>query len=258
AGVLGLGGLVGLVTAPLFARREQRRTFVFLVAFTNYVYLPLPIAEGLFGDAGVQAILLCNVGGQLVFWSLGPWILQGRLSGRQLGRQLALNPGLLATAAGIVVALWVPGAGAWEKVSAGEASAGAFLAGAVVQALAMLGSLTVPLSLLVIGARLAELAARAGRPSKALVGVLLSRLVLTPALTVALVWVLGLAGWPLPEVARMSTYLISAMAVGFTCMMFAERFGGDVHLTAQSIFYTTFFSLLTAPGLFAAVRWLGL
>ena len=61
------------------------------------------------------------------------------------------------------------------------------LPGALVQALAMVGSLTIPMSLLAIGAQLGELTIAIHRFPRVLWGVLLARLVFAPLVTVALV-----------------------------------------------------------------------
>ena len=41
--------------------------------------------------------------------------------------------------------------------------------------------------------------------------------------------------------------LIATMPVAIICSVMAERFGGDAGLSAQGIFYSTFFSLLSVP-----------
>ncbi len=99
-GIVVVAYAVGLALAPLFGGREQRSTVLFLIASPNWVFLPLPIAEALYGAAGVRVVLLCNVGAQLALWSIGVWILHGKIS--QAIRNLATNIGLWATAGGIV------------------------------------------------------------------------------------------------------------------------------------------------------------
>jgi len=64
----------GLLVAPFFCRAEQKNTFVFLAAIPNWIFLPLPIVEAMYGDAGVRTLLLGNVGAQLMLWSFGVWI----------------------------------------------------------------------------------------------------------------------------------------------------------------------------------------
>ena len=76
----------------------------------NWIFFPLPIAEALFGADGVREVLLCNVGAQLMLWTVGVWTLQGRRTRGAALRALLENYGLLATAAGLALALSVPAA----------------------------------------------------------------------------------------------------------------------------------------------------
>src|SRR6266404_3746634 len=68
--------LAGLLVAPWFCRTEQKSTFVFLAAIPNWIFLPLLIVQTMYGDAGVRALLLDNVGAQLMLWSFGVWLLR--------------------------------------------------------------------------------------------------------------------------------------------------------------------------------------
>jgi predicted permease len=247
---------VGLLLAPVFSGQAQRNTFIFLVAIPNWIFLPLPIAQALYGDTGVRTVLLCNVGAQIVLWSFGVWILHGTM--RQAMKNLCTNIGLWATAAGIAVALLFPAARDLETTDPAAAPLGMMLPGALVQALAMVGSLTIPMSLLAIGAQLGELTFAVHRFPKVLWGVLLSRLVFAPLLTVAIGFVLMKMGFAIPEETRMIIYLIATMPVAISCSVMAERFHGDVTLAAEGIFYSTFFSLLTVPAIFFLIQRFGL
>jgi hypothetical protein len=250
--------MVGMVTAPGGVNSRLRNTFIFCIAVPNWVYLPLPIAEALYGADGIRVILLANVGAQLLLWSLGVWILHADLSLRQALRHIALNPGLIATVLGIGVAMVVPGASSWETLPATSAPLPQLAAGTVMQALGFLGSLTVPLQLLVIGAQLGALVPKVHKPSAIVARVAAVRLVLAPAVTVGIFSVVGWCGWPVTEVTRYCLYLIAAMPVSLTTALFTERFGGDVPLGAEAIFHTTLASLLTVPLLFWLVQALGI
>ena len=247
---------VGLLVAPVFSGKAQRNTFIFLVAVPNWVFLPLPIVQALYGDTGVRTVLLCNAGAQVVLWSFGVWILHGTI--RQAMKNLLTNIGLWATAAGILAALLFPAAHDLETVNPAAAPAGMMLPGALVQALAMIGSLTIPMSLLAIGAQLGELTIAVHRFPKVLWGVLLSRLLFAPLATVAIGFALMKMGLVIPEETRMIIYLIATMPVAISCSVMAERFHGDVTLAAEGIFYSTFFSLLTVPLIFFLIQCFGL
>ena len=247
---------VGWLLAPLFSGKPQRNTFLFLVAVPNWVFLPLPIAQALYGDGGVRTVLLSNAGAQLVLWSFGVWILHGSM--RQAAKNLWTNIGLWATGVGIVLALVFPAARDLETINPMAAPLGLMLPAALVQALALVGSLTIPLSLLAIGAQLGELTIAVHRFPKVLWGVLLGRLLAAPLVTVAVGFVLMRLGLAIPEQTRLVLYLIAAMPVAISCSVMTERFGGDTTLAAEGIFYSTFFSLLTVPLIFLLIQQFGL
>jgi len=259
AGVLVLGNGVGLLAAPLFARRGERNTFIFLAMVANWVYLPLPIVQTLYGDEGVRMLLLTNVGSQLVLWTLGVWALRGGRPDLSSLKNLVTNPGLIATAAGILIAQapaahrivqlgnWVSGTGTAQALGVAHAGFGSLLLGALYSAVQLAGDMTIPLSLIMTGAQLGELDIADHRPSMPLAGVVVTRLALAPVVAVALGWLIGRLWAPIPEVPRMVTYIIACMPVAISCSLFTDRFGGDTSLAARGIFYSTLFSILTVP-----------
>lgn len=230
---------LGWVTAPWVSAPEHRHTVAFAVAIPNWIFLPLPIAAALCGAVGIRTVLLINIPSQLILWTLGVIILRGGLRGVHSMRALLLNPGLVATAAGIVVALLVPSSRDWHAQSSAI--------GAVIQGLAMLGDLTVPLSLVVIGAQLAELDTARPIPWRELGGILALRLLLVPMVTVALVELLLARVLALDPEVRLVGHVIAAMPVAVSVGMFVERFGGDRDLAARSILFSTLASLATVP-----------
>lgn len=230
---------VGLAAAPACAAREHRHTFAFLVGIPNWIFLPLPIAEALAGAAGVKAVLLINIPAQVLLWTLGVSVLRGGLRGAHSVRALLGNPGLLATAAGIALALLVPSSRAWHAQSS--------VPGAIVQGLVLLGGLTVPLSLVVIGAQLGGLNTKVATPWRELGGVLALRLLAAPLVTILAVEVLLLRVVDLDATSRLVGYVIASMPVAVSCGMFVERFGGDRDLAARAILFSTLASLVTVP-----------
>ena len=109
AAVIVIAKVVGQLGMPLFRHKGAIATAVFLVAMPNWVFFPLPIVEKLFGDAGVRDVLLCNVGAQLMLWTIGIWTLRGTMARKMAFKELAMNHGLAATVAGIVASVAMPG-----------------------------------------------------------------------------------------------------------------------------------------------------
>jgi predicted permease len=246
----------GLLLAPMFSNKAQRNTFIFCVAIPNWIFLPLPIVQALYGDSGVRTVLLCNVGAQVVLWSFGVWILHGTM--REAAKHLVANIGLWATALGIVVALLFPAARGLEILGPAATPPSMLLPAAIVQALAMVGSLTIPMSLLAIGAQLGELTIAIHRFPRVLWGMLIGRLLLAPVLTVAIAYSLAKLGFTIPLETRLIIYLIATMPVAISCSVMTGRLNGDTRLAAEGIFYSTFFSLLTVPVIFYLVQRFGL
>jgi hypothetical protein len=258
-GVLILGNAVGLLAAPFFTRRGERNTFIFLAMVANWVYLPLPIVQTLYGDEGVRMLLLTNVGSQLVLWTLGVWTLRGGRPDLSSFKNLVTNPGLIATAVGILIALipatrqivllgdWIAGADAAPGFEPAYADIGPLILGALYSAVKLAGDMTIPLSLIMTGAQLGELNVADHRPSMPLTGVIVTRLALAPVVAIAVGWLIGRVWTPIPEVPRMVTYIIACMPVAISCSIFTDRFGGDTSLAARGIFYSTLFSIFTVP-----------
>lgn len=260
-----LGHVVGVLVAPFCVGRSQRGTFWFLCGMSNWVYLPLPIVETLYGDQGIQTVLLFNVGGQVVLWTVLVGGLRGKRPGGETLKYLLLNPGLIATAAGILLALLFPGVGHVLDVSAADASGKVLFIKTLLQPLDMVGKVTIPISLIVIGAQLAGLAAREGGsghrlfpPNRAVLGAGLARLVLAPVLYVGVLQGLTWAGMAIPPVPCAVTYIIAAMPSAVSCGIMVERFGGDSGLAASGVLYTTVVALFSVPGFFALLQVLGM
>jgi predicted permease len=256
-GVLLIGQLVGISIAPLCNTTAQCATFVFLVAFGNWVYLPLPIAEGLYGAEGIRIVLLFNLGAQLVLWTVGVWTIHGGKPDMDSLRNLATNPGLIATVAGILLAVGIPATQTLGQVNLQSSSSPSLLFGhTLIQALTMIGSLTIPLSLITTGAQLGGLDISDHRPSLAFYGVLISRLLVTPIITIVLFVLIALAGITIPEAIRIICYIIAAMPVAVSCCILTERFGGDTSLATRTIFYSTLISILSVPAILYVIQWL--
>lgn len=245
--VLVVSGAVGYAMARgCRVPAASRRTVVFVTAVPNWVFLPLPIAEALYGADGVRLVLMFNVGAQVMLWTAGVRTLMRPDPADPRRHDVLTNPGILATLAGGIVALLWPGAATLGQAHAGL---GPRLAGDVaVGALKMLGDLTIPLSLLVTGAQLREAARTERADVLPLAGVVVGRLVVAPAAVLILLWAgVRLLGMPLSDADFITVAVIATMPVAVSCTMFVERFGGDRKLTATGIFYTTLLSLGTVP-----------
>jgi predicted permease len=235
---------------------ESRNTFIFLVSLPNWVFLPLPIAAGLYGADGVRFVLLVNLGAQITLWLYGVRVIQGgELVKLPPWRMVVTNVGVIATLAGAGLALLWPGIATFSDGSA--STVWRLTISGLLGALKMIGDLTIPLSLLVTGALLAELVRVDQFKWCPLVGICLIRLMVAPCVTMlALKAITLLVGVSLTEMELVTATVIVAMPVAISCSMFVEHYNGDRGLSACSIFLTTLLSLVTVPAAVWCCHWL--
>lgn len=225
--------LAALVAAALVralgVAAPARPTAVFAIAIGNWIFLPLPVAEALYGEAGTVTVILHNVGAQLFLWTAGIVILRRGRFDASAARAIATSPGLWATLAGIALAVALPGR----------------IPPAIMVPIGWLGGLTIPLVSLAIGAQLAAPPASSRADGRALVGVVVGRMLLAP-----LVVALALEGWAASAIApeaRMTEHLIAAMPVSLSAAALVQRYEGDVPLVSRAILVTTLLAAVTAP-----------
>ena len=236
--VVALALIVGVVLRRWCYRARGGATFAFLVGTPNWIFLPLLIAEGLFGHTGVRVVLMMNAGALMVLWTFGVGVLCRDDGASRERVKWWLSPGLLATAVGLAIAL----------VSAdANGSGGGSSTGVLWEALSLLGSCTVPLALLVTGAQLGGLANRALRPTRPIGLVCLGRLIVAPLVAVAVLESLQHVAGPIDPTVSAVAVLVATMPVALSASLFTQRFDGDLELAAASVFWSTMGSLATVP-----------
>lgn len=255
--LLGMG--IGYLVSPLLrvSGASSRGSAAFAIGTPNWLFIPLPIAIALYGEQGEQIVLLVNVGALLVFWSVGVWIVRGGKPGAVSVRRILLNPGLLATILGIVVALLFPITRTLEEADITRIGIGPAALSVIVQTLAFVGDVTVPLSMIVTGSLLAE-AGTGGAWNGRVIGISAIRLMVFPAIVVLLLGLMEMIGLQVDTITSTTIVIISAMPVAITCSIVAEQNGGDVPLVSHTIFVSTVASVATVPGVVWLLRVVGL
>ena len=238
-----------LITRYLKMEATSRRTFIFLVAIPNWIFMPLPIVSALFGFNGVSTLLVFNISAQILLWSVGVGVLRGGLK-KEAWLQLFINPGLLATFAGVAFALVQPADKSWMRIDA---------VSVMNHALSMIGNLTVPLSLLITGSQLGALKFSEHRPDRNVMAIVLARLLVIPVLFAFLLVLAKRIGVPLDPMTADIGCLIAAMPAAVSCGLFVERYQGDIELSARAVCYSTLVSIATIPVIYSFVtRWFNL
>ncbi|MFC1698788.1 AEC family transporter [Candidatus Omnitrophota bacterium] len=219
-------GLSYLSCRHLKLAPEQRRTFMFLVTFPNYGFLAIPIIFALFGQEGLVWVFMFNLGITFVYWTFGVALLAGpQQRGWKIFKNL-LNKSTIALVLGLIVgvsALGVP----------------QFILGAA----DLIGAATIPLALIVVGSILAHREPDKAINARVMITLVVSRLIVLPALALLLINCCT----DLPQLLRAIIILQAAMPAASTTPILTKRFGGDAHLAAQGVFFTTLVSIITVP-----------
>ena len=240
-GIMAIGFAIGLVfqrlqRAPASA---AARGFLFQCTINNYSFLPMPLAFFFWGDAGVAALMFSTLGSEVAVWTLGVYAMTGhRLSAKTL-RHL-LNVPLMAVAAAVGTLALQAAVQAWGPTvsvpgplrEVGES---------LFSALEFVGRATIPMAMIIVGSRMAEL--RRGHlfsPLQALIAFL--RLIVIPAVAILVLCLL-----PIPTATRAVLVLVAVMPSANASVLLSEIYEGDVDLAAAAILVTHVFSLLTIP-----------
>lgn len=248
--------VTGWVTARLFARDTERATFRLLAAFPNWVFLALAVIEPMFGIDGLRVVLLFNVGITIYLWSFGLTGFRKGL-GWVVVKNLFLNVQLLSTVLGVTLALTVPFLARAHHLSASELAALPVHLGLVAtvwEAITLIGATSLALSIFQIGLRLAGTASgktvadlTERSDNRTLVLCTAVRLLLSPALSIALLLVLIRLGVPLTPDEYLISVIIFAMPTAVVSLSITDVYGGDTLLAARAVLWMTVASMATVP-----------
>ena len=206
---------------------KQQCVWRYSLIFSNMAFIGYPVSVALFGQEALFYAVILVLPFNLLSYSLGPLILAGQAKFRW---QQLLSPCIVASMIALMVALF-------------HINVPALLG----ECLNFTGSLTTPLSLLLVGSLLADLPFGRAFTSPRLWALAAFRLLILPiVLWLLLKW----TGVGTPLVANIAVILM-AMPTALNGSMLAMEYGGDTECMAQSIFLTTLMSIITIPVLAA-------
>lgn len=212
--------LAGLM---LFSRRDQKRRAALanLLGFSNCGFMGYPIILAVNPDWMIYAVAY-NVSYTLITWTLGVSLYRG-LKNLSLKKAL-LNPNVIAALTGFALFC--------ANVTLPQIPA---------ELLSMLGGLTTPLTMLLIGTRMVGLRMHDFKDVDYHLSAFM-RLVVLPVLVFLAMKVIPAA----PQVAG-TLLLLTAMPCATVSAMQAELYDGDAVFASRAIAYSTLLSVLTVP-----------
>ena len=241
-----LGGLLiawGMAHAIGLERGTGMRTFTLAAGCQNYGFTAIPVLSILWGSSACALLFVHNIGVEVGLWSVGVMIMSGE---RGVPWRKLVNGPMLA----VFIGLSLVGLGLDQPVS-GPLH---YATDPLRKVISLLGVGAFPVAILITGATMVGLAEAEKLSLKIIVGAVLVRLLLAPALILAAAKYL-----PLVEELRRVLVVQAAMPAAMMPIMLARLYGGRPSIAVQVVVATTVGSLLSLPWIiFWGIQWLGL
>lgn len=208
---------------------NQRKVLSFATVFTNCAFMGLPIAQSVGGARGLMFASIYNVAYTVLLYTYGISLFQDKAEpGRW--KEVVFNPGIIAIVIGLV--LWL------LPFS---------LPGFLLDSIGLMAKLQTPLAMFIVGANIANIKLDRISSWKALLSIVVVRLLAMPLAVYALMAATGLRGMA-PGIAL----LLTAMPAGAQTVVIAEKMDGDSTFASEVVFVTTVLSIVSIP-LFAGL-----
>lgn len=197
----------------------------FSLMFANVGFIGYPIVASIFGPKAVFYAALLNVPNTFFIFTAGGMLVKGEYSIRQFNPKVLLSPALIgAFIAALLVAF------------------GVHTPEMIARPITMVGNITVPAALMIIGSSMARLPLREIIGSGKVYATSFLRLVIVPLSVYFLFRLCGVN----TLINNINTVVI-AMPVASFGTMFCMKYGRNPSLMTEATFITTLFSIITIP-----------
>ena len=223
------GFLIGAALLYVFIRRYKRgeaSLYTLTLAFNNVGFMGIPVVRGFLGEQYLILVVFYMLSFNIITYTLGIF-LAGRMrkEGARFSLKSLLNTGTVGAVAAIVIFLF-----------------NIRFPAPVRTFLSYMGEITIPLSMIIIGALLATQDLRAIFLDLRNYVFLLVKMILIPLLGILVIRRLPFER----PVLTVACILISMPTASFVSML-AEQYGGDSRRASSMVAISTVFSVVTVP-----------
>jgi len=225
----------GYLVAKLFGiKKEHQGTFYSMFAFSNTIFIGLPVNLALFGEESMPYVLLYYIANTTLFWTIGTngirkdgAVAQERGQARVNSEMLKkiFSPPLMGFMLAIVFILL-------------DITLPHFL----LDTFRYLGNMTTPLSMLFIGIAIYGVKLKNIKISKDMVVILLGRFVIAPLIILGITYAL-----PLPILMKKVFIIQASLPVMTLTAVVAKSHQADAEYAAVMTTVTTISSMITIP-----------
>jgi malate permease and related proteins len=215
-----------LLVKPLLIRIEKRKRniFQFAMVFSNCGFMGFPIAQSVFGNEGVIYTSIFNIIFNIFVWTYGV-MLFGEVNSVKEVKKVLTNTGIISAVIGLSIMIFS------IKIPS-----------VLLDSMKMVGGLTTPISMLIIGSLLSRADLKGLIKDVRLYYASCIKLILIP-ITLYLVSSLFKEN----SIVIKTFILMEAMPAGAMTTLFAERFKKNKEYSALIVSFSTALSVITIP-----------
>lgn len=211
--------------------KEKNCIYKYSSIYGNVGYMTLPLTEAILGSEGVFYCSAVVMAFNVVSFTHGVYMMNRNPGGFNF-KKLIFNPGVISVAIGLPLFLL--------KVQLPEI---------IYQPIDFIALTQTPVAMLIFGAFLAHTKLGDVFKHKKIFLVALSKLILLPAIMIAIYKLAGLGGTLLVALT-----ISSCAPTANNTVMFAAKYNKDTSLAAQVVAIVSFISIITMPIIIAAVQ----
>ena len=219
---------------------DRKRMLRFATIFSNAAFLGIPLIEAVLGPEYTIYASIYNITFNMFLWTLGVHICTDNnmldngvvLKSQASFKKALLHPVTIAAALGLIFFLF-PIEGYVPEV--------------FTTSLTMISNLVAPLSMVVLGIRVAEIDFRGFFNDKNLYMFIALRHIALPLIVFGIIAILKLIGMPIStELFKVVIIMASAPAAS-SATMFAEKYDCDATYVSKLVAFSTILSIVTMP-----------
>lgn len=218
-------GLACLIPQIWHVNRSRQGLARFMLAFGNVSFIGYPVCDAVFGPKAVFCASVLNIPFNLLIFTIGVSFINGGKARSAFSPKLVFSPCVVASLIAVVIALM-----------------GISVPAPVGQWFHLLGDLTTPCALLIIGSSLSHIPVRDMLGNRFAYAISLLRLIVLPLVVGVVLRLLGVENF----VANVAVVL-SAMPIATNGIMLCLQYGKDERVMTQGLFLSTLFSVVTIP-----------
>lgn len=203
---------------------KSKKVLRFVTIFSNSGFMGYPVLEQLFGKVGVFYGAIFNIPFNIFVLSYGVMIYTGKKDIKTI-RGVITHPGIVATVFGFIMFIF-----------------SIKLPDPIYEAASMVGSMTTPLSMLIVGCMLAEIKYKEVFSGIVAYYASVIRLIVAPFIVMVLLKLMHA-----DKLVSQICITVEAMPAAVLATVLAEKYGADALLASKCVLITTIISMLTIP-----------